>query len=265
MSFVIADSKPQASEPVTISALLYGAVGVGKTGTIGSFPRLRIIDTDGRAERLLSRLYPGKVITYATFKETALDSRGIIKDGETFVFDDVCRVFDKWALEKDKWDTVAIDTGTSLTGMASNKAIVLAGKMKLSQTHTFAKQTGLMLPRIQDYGAERSLVEQIVDMFARFCNESNKHFLFVCHEKEQTDDSGNVIKIEPLLTGKGASTVSAMFSEVWNLRVEGSGPNIKRYLQTERDGLRTCRSDIGVPTKTAAKFEAVINSLKKEK
>jgi hypothetical protein len=57
-----------------------------------------------------------------------------------------------------------------------------------------------------------------------------------------------------------------MFSEVWNMRVRREGQTTVRYVQTERDGLRVCRSDLGVPNNTAANFDAFMSAIQpKEK
>jgi AAA domain len=253
---------------LSIVAMVVSPVGGGKTGMLGSFPRLRILDLDGRAHRLLSRLYPTVDITYAQFKETVLDGRGIIKNDGHFAFDDVCVTFDKWVAQKDQWDTLALDTATVLSDYANNKAIVLNGKHKLSSTYADAMKDGVVIPKIQDFGSERSLMEQFVAMVTTWCIANNKHFLFMCHEKEDMNDAGSVTAIKPLLTGKGAVTVPGNFSEVWWLRSrktsEGGKPaEIQRYLQTTPDGLRTCRSDLGVPDGTLASYTAIMQSLKR--
>jgi len=51
----------------------------------------------------------------------------------------------------------------------------------------------LLVPKIQDYGAERSLVEQFVDMVM----STTKNVVLICHEYEQTDDGGNVLGFSP--------------------------------------------------------------------
>lgn len=246
--------------PDTLHALIFGAVGVGKTGIVSTFPAPRILDFDGRAERLLRRLKPDYdwAANCALFKEH-VNKFGIIQDDTHFAFDDACTTVDKWAApaERAKFETLVIDTGTTLAELANNKAIVLNGKMKLSDTFRQAGQFGVMVPKIQDYGSERSLMEQFISMCVREFRDKN--FLFLCHEKEVTNDAGLLTTIQPLLTGKGAVSVPGMFGEVWNLRVEGAGANVKRYLQTERDGVRVCRSDSGVTNRCPASYSSILS------
>lgn len=246
-----------------IHALIFGAYGAGKTGSLASWPRPRILDFDGRAITLLSRLNPvyDWQANIVKFKENVINSMGVIKDDGHFAFDDACRAVDRWASknERDKWDTLAVDTGTTLADLANGKAIILNKKMGLSETYAKAVQYNVTIPRIQDYGSERSLMEQ----FVRMCvNEfPDKNFLFLCHEKEVSSESGSVTAITPLLTGRGAVAIPTMFGEVWNLRVEGAGDFAKRYLQTQRDGIRGCRSDLGLPNKTAPDYPSIIAAL----
>jgi AAA domain len=229
-----------------IKALVFGRSKIGKTFGAGTFPRPAFIDCDKGIGALASpdfiKLHGWRPeIEYEQFTERNVNPRGVPQGHNAF--DDVCRYFDKLnsPAMRDKWDTLVTDTGTSLSAYAMNKAIVLLGgtfKGVTSGTLAEALTHGLVFPKIQDYGSERSMVEQFIAM----CYDLDKNFLFLCHEKEITDKEGNPTAITPLLTGKGVEAISALFDEVWNVRIKKVGPDTVRYLQTKPDGIRMCGS-----------------------
>jgi hypothetical protein len=224
-----------------LQALVYARSKVGKTFGAGSFPRPAFIDCDGGISALASEDFIKRYgwrpeIEYEQFKEKNLNTRGVPQSANAF--DDACRYFDKLNGKemRDKWDTLVVDTGTSLSAFALFKAIVLLGgtfKGVSSSTLSEALSHGLVFPKIQDYGSERSMVEQFIGM----CYGLDKNFLFLCHEKELSDEKGNTTAITPLLTGKGVEAISALFDEVWNVRVKRQGPETIRYLNRLSDFL----------------------------
>lgn len=250
-----------------IKALVYGRSKVGKTFGAGTFPRPVFMDCDSGIATLTSPEFVRKHglrgdIEYEQFIEKGLNSRGVPQTANAF--DDVCRFFDKM-MKPDKrntFDTWVVDTGTSLSAFAMNKAIVLLGgafKGVSSSTQSDALSHGLVFPKIQDYGSERSLVEQFIGMLY----QTDKNFLFLCHEKELTDKEGNPVLTTPLLTGKGVEAISALFDEVWNVRAKKVGPDTLRMLQTKADGIRMCGSRTGVPDGTLWEYDAVKKALDK--
>jgi hypothetical protein len=160
----------------------------------------------------------------------------------------------------DMFDTWVIDSGTTMSEVAMNKAIVLLGTSGLgvtSNTHKIALTTGMMNPRIQDFGAERSMVEQ----FVRMLLGTDKHVLFLCHEREVTTDEGTITAITPLLTGKSVQAVGLRFSEIWNLRVRKQGSNLVRELLTQSDGIRMAGSRLGIPNGTLFDYDAIMSHI----
>lgn len=244
-----------------IKALVYGRSKVGKTFGAGTFPRPVFLDCDSGIATLASNDFINKHgfkgdIEYEQFAERGLNSRGVPQTANAF--DDVCRYFDKMMKpdRRDTFDTWVVDTGTSLSQFAMNKAIVLLGgsfKGVSSQTLSEALTHGLVFPKIQDYGSERSLVEQFIGMLYA----TEKNFLFLCHEKEITDKDGNPVLTVPLLTGKGVEAISALFDEVWNVRTKPVGSERVVYIQTKTDGVRMCGSRTGVPTGTPWEYDAI--------
>ena len=247
-----------------IQAAVIGKSKIGKTWGAGTWPRPNFIDFDGGMATLGQAAWIAKYgkrsIEYETFYEKTRDSKGVALRHNAF--DDACAYFHKWMQpdKRDQFDTWVIDSATSLVQAAMNKAIILLGEKALSvtsQTFDRAKKTGTIYPVIQDYGAERSMVEQFIQMV----KDSGKHVLVLCHETEQRDENGMITSIEPLVTGQSKEVIPMKFDELWFLRVVKEGPNIIRYIQTTPDGVRKCGTRLGVPDKTPFEYEAVVKSL----
>lgn len=261
------------SEKVRI--LAYSRSGVGKTFGAGTFPRPNFMDFDKGIGTLKNPDFIKKHgfrgdIMYEQFWEKNLNSRGVPLSANAF--DDSCRYFDacmstgaewrslrtgeKTRVGRDMFDTWVVDTGTSLSQYALYKAIILLGGTFQGVTSGTLQQAvahGLVFPKIQDYGSERSLVEQFIGMLY----DTDKHFVFLCHEKEVTDKDGNPTAITPLLTGKGVEAVSALFDEVWNIRAKKVGPDTIRVCQTRTDGVRSAKSRAGYPNEMQWEWPAI--------
>lgn len=261
-----------------LQVLIYGKFKLGKTWGALTFPRPNVISFDrGTAvarnpEWIKAHgLDQYNAIRYEEFYETKKNNAGVVTAHTAF--DNACRYFDEWMkpvgrwpgfdkVGRDEFDTWVIDSGTTLSEVALNKAIILLGGKQLgiaSKTHNQALTTGLVYPKMQDYGSERSMVEQFIDMV----KDSGKNVVFICHEKEITDDEGNLISIVPLLTGKGVESVSLKFDEVYRLLVKKTGTENRRQLQTVPTTIVKCGSRLGVPDGTAWNYAALQAELKK--
>lgn len=250
----------------TVQAVVYGPPKVGKTFGAGTFPRPNFLDFDGGIGTLASPDFIRKHgwhpdLLYEDFKERKRDKRGIPIDHN--ILDDASRYFDKYMTPalRDTFDTWVIDTGTFLAEAAMNKAIVLLGSKQFtgitSNTHKLALEYGLIVPKIQDYGSERSMTEQFVEMV----KDSGKHVLFICHERMEIDDEGRTTAVTPLLTGKSVQKINAMFDDVWRIETKKEAVNgkpvMKRILRTETDGIRMAGSRLGIPSGTEWNWEAI--------
>lgn len=255
--------KPEAK----IKALVYGKFKVGKTFGVGSFPRPNILSFDRGTSVFRNpewvKRYGQPWIQWEEFYERNTTGGGVVKSHNAF--DDACRYFDQWMKpgKRDQFETWVVDSGTTLARAAMNKGIVLlgdkafAGARSMSQTHQKALEHGLVFPKIQDYGSERSMVEQFIQMLL----DTDKHFIFICHEKEFTNDSGNVTEIVPLLTGQGVEAICLKFDEVWNLQAKKVGMTVQRRLTTQPDGIRRAGSRWGLPNDTEWDYSAITAAL----
>jgi hypothetical protein len=278
-------SEWQPSDPVQI--LVYGASKTGKTAGAITAPRPVVFDFDrgiatARGEWFINK-YGMRWIFYETFHEKSM-IKGVPLAHNAF--DDACRFFDEWMKPSGRWqsltdgkkydvgreqfDTWVIDSGTTLSEVAMTKAVMIMGKMGLSKTQAHGISEGIIIPKVQDYGSERSLVEQFIDMV----KTSGKNLILLCHEKTlMKEDSDVVTAVVPMLTGQSAEKVPLKFDEVYNLRIKqvGSdeakvlGTTMKRYLQTEADGLRKVGSRYGIPNESLWNWDTVQKALTKIK
>jgi hypothetical protein len=258
----------QPNEPIQV--LVYGKAKLGKTFGALSFPRPVVLDFDdgiatGRSPEFIAKYGLRGDIEYQSFHEKGKRINGVLTQHNAF--DDACRYFDSWMqpAKVNTFDTWIIDSGTTLSERAMTKAIIVLGmgSKPLSQTQSNATATGVISAKLQDYGSERSLVEQFVQMVL----DSRKNVVMLCHEKEVTDDQGNVLEYVPLLTGQSAERVPLKFDEVYNLRGKKVGMEFVRYLQTVPDGLRKVGSRYGVPNETKWDYTAlrgVLNKIKED-
>ena len=266
-----------------LQALVFGGYKSGKTAGAATFPNSVIIDCDKGIGTLtnpnLARFgYEKKVVHYEQFKDAERTNRGVVT--KHTAFDNVCKYFDEWMKPAGKWpnpdgtvtdtgrdkfETWIIDSGTTLGDYAKAKAIILLGgtdfsAKPLSHTHAAAVRTGMIVPKLQDFGAERSMLEQFIDMLL----DSDKHVVLLSHEREQWEGeppNEKIVAITPMFTGQSAERIPLKFEEVWNLRVMKEGTGWRRYLQTEADGLRKCGSRLGLPDKTPFEFEVISKAL----
>lgn len=272
-----------------VQALVFGPSKRGKTFGALTWPRVNIMDFDNGLRTAIGedflRTHGLKAdLQYETFIDTRRNAAGVVLEPKAF--DDATRYFEAcmkpgstntWVspitgkstkVGRDTFDTWIVDTGTTLSEAAAAKGIWLlspdptGGKMKgvKSETHSEALKHNMIAMKQQDYAAERSMVEQFIGMV----KDADKHVLFLCHEKELTNDAGNLKGIVPLLTGKGVESICLMFDDIWHLEVKGEAIPIKdakgaiigaetrlrRLLRTQTDGIIKCGTRLGVPDKT---------------
>ncbi len=253
-------------KPSTRRALLvFGGFKTGKTAGACTFPRPNVIDFDGGLATIASPWWQqkfGKVpILYQTFREDDKTPLGVVKTPKAF--DDACRYFDAQmkpgAVEQ--FDTWVIDSGTTLSEATSNKGIYLLSGSRTpgakSETHGAALKNGLIVLKQQDFGAERSMTEQFVQMLL----DTDKHVVLICHEKVLYNESDAIIGIVPLLTGQSAERIPLKFDEVYRMKMQKIGLEMKRVLQTQPDGLVRCGTRLGVPDGTEWTWDALNKAL----
>lgn len=260
---------PNIKDPIPgddkLKVLIFAPYKTGKSWGAGTWPRPNFFDFDGHISMFKGPEYIKqhglRDIQYGQFYEKSLDSKGVPKAHNAF--DDACRYFDECMKpgKRDSFDTWVIDSGTTASELAANKAMILLGTGKVGQgsnTWKQAQETGLVIPKKQDYGAERSMIEQFVQMV----KDTDKHLVFICHDKHIQTDEGIVTDIVPLLTGKSAQSIPLKFNEVWYLKIKKEGTVTKRVLQTHADSKLRCGTFLGIPDGTEWEWEAIQKAIK---
>ncbi len=244
--------------------LVFGSFKTGKTAGAATFPRPNFIEFDQGIATLASKWWKDKFgvkeILYESFKETKKNHMGVVT--EPHAFDDASRYFDKYMKPdlRDTFDTWVIDSGSTLTEFSNNKAVyLLGGIMQGVKSNTLAqgKQYGLIAPKQQDFGAERSMAEQFIQMVF----DSDKHFVLICHEQIIQDDDGRVTAIGPMFTGKSRQNIPLKFDEVYRIKAQKVGTEMKRTLMTQSDGISQVGTRLGVPDGTEWTWDAIQKSL----
>lgn len=244
--------------------LVFAKFKTGKTFGALTFPRPNVIDFDHGIRTVLNpefiRQHGYKEVQYfQPMRETS--AQGVPKNYNAF--DAACRYFDECMspAKRDTFDTWVLDSCTTLIDMAQDKAIILLGdntfKGAGSKTYEEAQKKGLVVPKKQDYGAERSMTES----FVRMLRDSGKHCIIICHERELSTDDGTPIAIVPLLTGKSQEDIPIMFDEVYRLQVKRSGPDLIHILQTEPTTVERVGSRLGIKNGTPWNYESLQKAL----
>lgn len=259
---------PSIKDPIVgsdkLKVLVFAPYKTGKSWGAGTWPLPNFLDFDRHISMFKGpeyiALHGKRDIQYQQFFEKSVDSKGVVKSHNAF--DDACRYFDECMKpgKRESFLTWVIDSGTTASEFAANKAMILLGTGKVGQgsnTWKQAQETGLVIPKQQDYGAERSMIEQFVQMVL----DTDKNVVFICHDK-QIIKNDSVSDIVPLLTGKSAQAIPLKFNEVWYLKIKKDGPVTRRVLQTHADSLLRCGTFLGIPDGTEWTYDAVQAAIK---
>jgi len=195
--------------------LVVGPPGSGKSIFAASFPTPGFVfDTANGIQS-----YRGKDFDYETYPKTGLGWVKFEKDSQVV----------KKSVEEQKYKTVVIDDTTSLGDIAMERALQLDPKRSA---------TGGPIWNIH-YMMVRNLVEGKLRQFVDLkCN-----IVLIAHMDIVTDqESGNIIAIQPLLTGQLAVRVPGSFDEVYYATTRREGQVTKWLLQTSPIGLKDARS-----------------------
>ena len=248
--------------------VVFGSPGKGKTWGALTFPRPNIIDFDsgsvvGLHPKFIAK-WGHKKLLGKSFSDKDLDGKGVPIGHRAF--DEATEYVAESMLPEniDSFDTWIVDSGTSLGRAAMFKALLLMNDGSVGQTSNTlkgARKTGAIVPKMQDYGAQRSMMEQFISRL----KESNKMLIFICHEYEEKDDSGNTTAIRPLLTGGSREAIPAMFNETYAISLEGVGQNQQAVCTTEKSGFYESKSRLGIPSRTPWNWPALEAALSKRR
>lgn len=257
-----------------LRCLVFGYYKSGKTAGALTFPRPNVLDFDRGVAVALAPWWREKfkispdAIQFEHFASDPTDARGVPTAHKAY--DAACRYFDESMKpgNVDTFDTWVVDSCTTLGEMARNKGIVLLGgnqlsSKPLSHTHQQAKSTGIIHMKMQDYGAERSLVEQFIDMVL----STDKHVVVIAHAKDEYEGSGDdakVVGVIPLVTGQSAQRIPLKFNEVYWIELAKEGTATHSYVRTSADSRIKRGSRYGLTDRTHWDFKSVTDDLAKQ-
>lgn len=262
--------------------LIYGPFGTRKTPLAHGLPNTRTLDFDNGMQSVEWAILAGKLdrelsdIVYET-----LTPPPTLDESKNEIFDDASDKLDEWVEDEDvdpsqwdeycadkndgrvfrqNWDTLIIDSGTSLTNGVIVKALQETSRLGISKSWAKRKKKGLTPVMIQDRGAVNILFSKFMTM----CFGTGKNIVLICHEYQNMDKQGNLQAIEPLLSGQLRQTVPKDFDEVWYARTKGTAKKNRAVLQTAADPMRRCRSRLGcLDPEEAGDFAAIRNKVAK--
>ncbi len=243
--------------------MIYGPFGTWKTVIAHGLPNTRTLDFDDGMQSVEWAILAGKLdrtlddIVYETITPPpSLD------ESKNNVFDYAADKIDEWVEDEDvdpknwpeycaeknegrifrqNWDTLVIDSGTSLTNGVIIKALKETHRLEISKSWSKRQKKGLTPVMIQDRGAVNTLFSKFMTM----CFGTGKNIVLICHEYQNTDKKGNLRAIEPFLSGQLRQSIPKDFDEVWYSRVKGTVKANRGVLQTTADPMRRCRSRLG--------------------
>lgn len=225
------------NDPVNI--LYYGGSKTGKTWFLGTAgDRTLLIDTGDGTTTLNSKLFKEKVGSnpiIVSIREK-IGSRGVPEVADAF--DHVCDAID-YALANfpNDFDTIACDDLTALRKFAMNKGLEVNQQTGKSQTKkNIVDKYDFIIPAVQDFGVEMSLIEQFLANYITITRSHGKNFIVAAHQRYTFGDKKGigeapvVKEVRPAVTGSQfPDTITALFDNVWHAeRVSGGDSAVYR-------------------------------------
>lgn len=243
-----------------LHVLVYGPPGSGKTVFAHTFPRTRTLDFDNGMGSVAWAIREGiidkdlKDVVYETIHEKHLD-KGVVTRASAL--DWATDTLDKWLEDRDEWDTLIVDSATALNEAVINKGLEANAKLRLSKSKDEAKSLGFRVMKMQDWGAGMNLFSQFIEWIR--ADLWDKNIVLVCHEYQNTNDSGSLIAIEPALIGQLRQRVAKDFSEVYYAEVTGTKAEPKFQLMTRQASRYVCKSRLGcLPLYVPAHYDEIM-------
>lgn len=272
MTTTLAESGLGSGHFRRLNLLLYGPFGTWKTVNAHGLPRTRTLDFDDGMLSVEWAIRAGKLQRPGWTPDMSLDDklkdivyRTLLPeeyDKSDEMFDLAMDQVDWWLEDEDVkpeewvqfcqeknngivypqfWDTLIIDSGTSLTQAALIKAVRENSRLGLSKTWEKHKARGLTPVMVQDRGALNILFQK----FLTVCRGLGKNLVLICHEYSGMAGDGTIHDVQPALSGQCRTDVPKDFDEVWYARIEGTRDQSKGVFQTQPDPLHRCRSRLG--------------------
>jgi hypothetical protein len=231
-----------------LQVLMFGAYKTAKTVNAHQMPRTRTLDFDDGMQSVLWAIKAGVLkkkpeeVIFETIREDKTGKYGRVKAATAL--DAATDALDLWLTEETKdeskiWDTLILDSGTSLTEFTINKGLEENARLKLSKSQDDSSLLRIM--RMQDWGSASQLFRQ----FVQWAKSLDKNLILICHEYQDMNAEGVLTGVKPLVIGQLRDALPNMFDECWHTSVEGSRNAPKFRMQTKPDSIRKCGSRLG--------------------
>lgn len=224
-----------------VTCLAYGKPGTGKTEFGGSAGNDAVIISVGGGEETLRN--PGfikrkGVNPYIIRLYDEYDNNGVVTG---VGFDKVSAVMDDIISNNlNEVKTIVIDDASGLSTMAMSKGLHFNSALRKSNTlDTVVKKHDVVIPVVQDYGAEMSIVSQFIDYYTKEAKRRGFNFLVLAHElniysQSKLNETKVLEGVLPKFRGKLAEEIGGYFD--WVLRFECIGGGTQTRYQARTIG-----------------------------
>lgn len=270
-----------------LQALVISQPKEGKTEGAATFPRPIFIDFDNGMRVVKNPEFKQRhpevdisTVRFDTFIDTALNQHGVVTVAKAFdramafahalaqPSPSLWTCFDGTQMDVglETYDTIVVDSLTSMLAVAVNKAIIMTGKADIvgkrnvTDTHAQALSHGFVAMEGSDYSGSQMQCLQLIDKLRAI----PKNIIFLAHESVEKNEKGVTTGYELLMTGKAVSQIKSRFDEIWFLTSTVDGfepgtttPKFKRVVTTHKSPQRPAGSRLGVPDGTPWDYRAI--------
>lgn len=231
-----------------VQALLWGPPKSGKTVLAHTWPRTITLDFDDGMESVITACRRGWIdkdpseLRYLTIAETDTAEFGYVKRPNAM--EQAVDYVNYWADDSrwDTWDTLIVDSITSMGDYCINQALYNLGKLKgYSDSKQKSDRVKMRIMQRQDWNPAMSLLSNFINELREF----DKHLLVLAHEHHETTESGAVVSKSPYVIGRVLrQDIPKSFDEVWYMSQDEDG---NTEIQTRESRKIVAGSRLGLP------------------
>jgi hypothetical protein len=193
-----------SAEQAQLNMFLWGDTGSGKTTLAATAPgkKLLLLLDPGGALSLVTR---DDVSVLDVSSHTHVQVMGEFRKADPYGLN-------KLLTEHPEYETVILDSLTSLSYLALQDAVQRAGGSRIS----------LEQPGINGYAHRNASVVRVTTQLMRLCGALNRHFIVVTHEGSgNRNEEGVLLSVSTILSENTANQIGLKFNEVWHVSDNG--------------------------------------------